>query len=212
MDDEQIIVGLKQREEATFLHLINTYHASMVRIAMLYVPNMAAAEEIAQETWLKVLEGIEQFERRSTLKTWIYAILMNLARSRGKREGRCIPFSNLENCQDEDVEPSVPAERFFPADHDQWPNEWSAPPEPWEYVPEEYLQIQELRDCIHEALEHLTENQRTVITLHDLEGWSSIEICNTFNISETNLRVLLHRARARLRQALETFYRARLLI
>jgi len=208
MDDEQIITGLKQREESAFHFLIDRYHASLVRIAMLYISDRAAAEEIAQETWLKVLEGIDRFEKRSTLKTWIFAILNNLAKSRGKHEGRCIPFSELDYREDGDGEPVVPPERFFPPDHPKWPGGWSMPPEPWHNSPEDQILSEELKDCIQEAIADLPENQRAIITLHDLEGWPSAEICNVFNLSETNQRVLLHRARARVRQAIESYYRA----
>ena len=174
---------------------------------MLYISDRAMAEEIAQETWLKVLEGIDRFERRSTLKTWIFAILNNLAKTRGKREGRCIPFSELDQPEDNDGEPAVPPERFFPSTHPKWAGGWSAPPKPWDNPPEDHLLTQELKDFIQEALAQLSENQRAIITLHDLEGWSSEEICNVFAISESNQRVLLHRARARVRQAIEIYYK-----
>lgn len=203
MDDNQIISGLQQRNESVFSHLVDLYHVSMVRIARIYVSDDAIAEEIAQETWLRVLEGIDQFERRSTLKTWIFSILNNLAKTRWRREGKSIPFSELDREEVDADEVSVPAERFFPADHPLWPNGWSAPPRPWNYPSEEYLISQELRLCIQEALECLPDSQRIVMELHDIQGWSSPEICNAFCISETNLRVLLHRARAKIRRAIE---------
>lgn len=206
MDDEQIIAGLQQRKEAAFQFLINHYHTSLVRVAMLYLPDAAAAEEIAQETWLKVLEGIDRFEKRSTLKTWIFAILSNLAKSRSKREGRCIPFSELDPLDDRDDEPAVPADRFSPASDSQYPGHWLVPPTPWDISPEEHLLSNELKDCIFKALENLNENQRAIITLHDLEGLSSEEICNIFSISDTYQRVLLHRGRAKVRQAIETYF------
>lgn len=206
MDDEQVIAGLQRKEEAAFQFLINHYHASLVRVAMLYLPDAAAAEEIAQETWLKVLEGIDRFEKRSTLKTWIFAILSNLAKSRGKREGRCIPFSELNLQEEGDGEPSVPANFFSPASDPEFPGHWLVPPAGWDGTPEDHLLSQELKNYMFNALSNLTENQRAIITLHDLEGISSEEICNIFNISETYQRVLLHRGRARIRQAVENYF------
>lgn len=197
MDDErQLVSALRRKDEDAFRELIRRYHPALVRVARMYVPTQALAEEVAQETWLAVLEGIDRFEGRSALKTWLFRILTNRAKTRGMREGRSLPFSSLER-----EEPAVGPERFRDPE-DGWPGHWAAAPQAF---PEERLLASETRRVIDEAIEKLPATQQAVIRLRDVEGWSAEEVCNALTLSETNQRVLLHRARASVRAALERY-------
>jgi RNA polymerase sigma-70 factor (ECF subfamily) len=167
---------------------------------MLYVSTRAVAEEVVQETWLAVLTGLERFEGRSTLKTWLFRILTNKAKTRGQREGRTLPFSAFAADGDEG-EPAVDVDRFVGPDH-RHGGHWAAPPRG---VPEERLLAAEARQRIEEAIAALPANQRAVITLRDVEGLSAEEACNVLGVSETNQRVLLHRARSKVRAAFEQY-------
>jgi RNA polymerase sigma-70 factor (ECF subfamily) len=181
--------------------LVERHGASMLRLARVYVRDRAVAEEVVQEAWLGVLEGIERFEGRSSLQTWLHRIVANVARTRAVREARSVPFSTLAS---KDVEgPSVPPERFRGAD-DRWAGHWATPPEPWGRPDHELLSA-ETRGRIMAAIDGLPQLQRRVITLRDVEGWSAPEVCNVLELSETNQRVLLHRARTKLRQALDDY-------
>jgi RNA polymerase sigma-70 factor (ECF subfamily) len=172
----------------------------MLRIAMLYVSSRAVAEEVVQETWLAVLTGLERFEGRSTLKTWLFRILTNKAKTRGQREGRTLPFSALATDGDED-QTAVGVDRFLGPDNRN-AGHWAAPPRG---VPEERLLAGEARARIETAIAALPDNQRAVITLRDVEGLSAEEACNVLGVSETNQRVLLHRARSKVRAAFEQY-------
>ena len=194
--EAQLVAALRAGDEAAFRSLIEMYHAMLVRVARMYVSTDAAAEDVAAETWLAVLEGIDRFEGRSSLKTWIFRILTNRAKTRGIREGRSLPFSSLEP-----DEPSVDADRFHGGDHN-WPGHWAAPPVGF---PEERLLAAETRGVIERAIEALPPTQRAVISLRDVEGWSAEDVCNALTLSETNQRVLLHRARSAVRAALEWY-------
>jgi RNA polymerase sigma-70 factor (ECF subfamily) len=174
----------------------------MLRLARVYVRDRAVAEEVVQEAWLGVLRGIERFEGRSSLRTWLHRIVANLARTRAVQEARSVPFSALAG--GEDVEgPSVPPERFHGPD-DRWAGHWATPPHPWGRPDHELLSA-ETRARIVAAIDGLPQMQRRVITLRDVEGWSAQEVCNVLALSETNQRVLLHRARTKLRQALDDY-------
>jgi RNA polymerase sigma-70 factor (ECF subfamily) len=169
----------------------------MLRFARTFISRADVAEEVVQETWLAVLKGLPAFEGRSSLKTWIFHILANRARTRAVREGRVIPFADLGAPEDEALDPDM-ASRFAEGGH------WSQPPAPWDAdTPESILLRREAMDQFQLALETLPPVQRTVVTLRDVEGWSAEDACNVLQISETNQRVLLHRARTRLRRALE---------
>jgi RNA polymerase sigma-70 factor (ECF subfamily) len=194
--EAELVARLRAGDESAFRALIDMYHAMLVRVARMYVSTQAVAEEVAQETWLAVLEGIDRFEGRSSLKTWLFRILTNRAKTRGIREGRSLPFSALEP-----DEPAVEPNRFHGADHN-WPGHWAAPPSGF---PEERLIAGETREVIERAIEGLPPTQRAVISLRDIEGWSAEEVCNALTVSETNQRVLLHRARATVRAALEHY-------
>ncbi len=204
LDEASILNLLRQRDEMAFTQLVEQYHPSLVRLAQIYVQDSTTAEEVAQETWLAVLHGLERFEARSSLKTWIFTILTNKAKTRGQREKRSIVFSDLEKTDSDS--PTVDPKRFRA--EGQWENHWIAGPRPWEDIPEGTTLHAETMQLVHEAIEALPENQRLVITLHDRDELSSDEICNILGISETNQRVLLHRARARVRQALEDYLQA----
>jgi RNA polymerase sigma-70 factor, ECF subfamily len=200
-DDARRVEALRGGDEHAFEQLTREYNASLLRVAQIYVTSRAVAEEVVQETWLGVLNGIERFEARSSLKTWIFRILTNIAKTRAQREGRTLPFSALER-PGTVPEPAVEPERFLPPDHERWPGHWSAKPEPW---PEDRLLAAEARGVVEEAIEALPPAQRAVISLRDVEGWSSDETCNALGLTETNQRVLLHRARSKVRQALEDY-------
>jgi RNA polymerase sigma-70 factor (ECF subfamily) len=172
----------------------------MVRVASYYVRSRAVAEEVTQETWLAVIEGLDRFEGRSSLRTWIFRILANQARLRGTRESRTTPFSTLAGGDDE---PAVARRRFRSGD-DRWAGHWAIAPQWWD-IPAERLVDGETRAVIDQVIRALPDGQREVITLRDLEGWTSEETCELLGISAVNQRVLLHRARGRVRAALNGY-------
>ena len=204
-NDMQLVEALRAGDEAAFIYLLDHYHNALIRTALLYVSSRAVAEEVVQETWLGVLQGIQRFEGRSSLKTWIFRILMNRAQTRGQREHRSIPFSHFASADTEADDHAVEPERFLPASHARWPGHWMQPPRPWDEIPEERFLSQELRAVLLQAIDNLPPQQRQVISLRDIEGWSADEVCNALNLSETNQRVLLHRARSKARRALEQY-------
>ncbi|HJZ48048.1 MAG TPA: sigma-70 family RNA polymerase sigma factor [Roseiflexaceae bacterium] len=203
-DELSLIAALRSGDERAFETLIDRYHGSLLRLAMLYVPSHAVAEEVVQETWLGVLQGLGRFEGRSSLKTWLFRILTNRARTRGQREGRSIPFSAVWNPDTDPGEPAVEPERFRPRE-DKWHGGWKSYPHNWDELPEERLLSAETRAQIQQAIDALPDSQREVITLRDIEGWASEDVCNVLGISESNQRVLLHRARSKVRRALERY-------
>jgi len=197
----QLVEALRSGDERAFEELVRMHQAALVRVAQIYVSSRSVAEEVVQETWLAVLNGIDRFEGRSSLKTWIFRILANRAKTRAKRESRTIPFSALR--QPEGVpEPAVDADRFQDPEHPRFPGHWASPPTDW---PEERLLGEETQRVIEDAIERLPASQRAVITLRDVQGWSAEEVCNALELSETNQRVLLHRARSKVRRALEEY-------
>jgi RNA polymerase sigma-70 factor (ECF subfamily) len=203
-DEADLVASLRRGEEDAFARLIETHHPAMVRLAMNYVPSRAVAEEVAQEAWLAVLQGLDGFEGRSSLKTWIFRILMNRAMSRGQREHRSVPFSALFDSAKDPPEPAVDPDRFRGA-RERWPGGWAQFPASWEGAPEARLLSQESLDHVAKAIDALPPSQREVISLRDVEGLSSREVCNVLQITETNQRVLLHRARSKVRRAMERY-------
>lgn len=197
----RLVDGLRAGSEAAFRDLMRMYGASMLRVAQLYVRSRAVAEDVVAETWLAVLKGIGRFEGRSSLKTWLFRILTNTAKTRGEREGRSVPFSALGGA-DDDEGASVDPDRFL-GPETRFPGLWSAPPSSWE--PEERLLAGEALAVVQAAIDELPPAQALVITLRDVEGFSSEEVRNALDLSETNQRVLLHRARTRVRRALEDY-------
>jgi RNA polymerase sigma-70 factor, ECF subfamily len=201
--DAELVAALRAGDETAFMMLVERYQPQMLRIALMYVPSRAVAEEVVQEAWIGVLRGLDGFEGRSSLRTWIFRIVTNTAKTRGQRERRSVPFSSLWSPEGE--EPAVDPDRFLAADHAQWPGHWDAEPASWEGVPDDRLLSKEALGRIGAAIEGLPPNQREVIRMRDVLGWTSQEVCNALDVSETNQRVLLHRARAKVRRALESY-------
>jgi RNA polymerase sigma-70 factor (ECF subfamily) len=197
--DHALLERLRARDEQAFVELIDRYHGPLLRLALAFVPSRAVAEEVVQETWVGVLNGLATFEGRSTLKTWIFRILSNRAKTRGIRENRTVPFSGLSE-QGNEPEAAVDPARF------QQNGMWGLPPRRWEDdAAERVLMNRQAMQRLEEAIAALPPNQRAVVTLRDVDGLDSAEVCNVLEISETNQRVLLHRARAKLRAVLEEY-------
>jgi RNA polymerase sigma-70 factor, ECF subfamily len=199
----ELLGALRRGDEHAFITLVDAHGSSMLRLARVYVRDRAVAEEVVQEAWIGVLRGIERFEGRSSLRTWLHRIVANLARTRAVREARSVPFSALAGADVEEEGPSVPPERFRGPD-DRWAGHWASPPQEWGR-PEHALLSAETRAVIVAAIDALPERQRRVITLRDVEGCSAAEVCNVLELSETNQRVLLHRARTKVRQVLDDY-------
>jgi RNA polymerase sigma-70 factor, ECF subfamily len=188
-EDGELVARLRAGDEEAFVGLVQRHHASMVRLARAFVSSNAIAEEVVQDTWLGVLRGIDGFAGRSSLRTWLLRILVNRARTTGMRERRSVAIG--------DAGPAVDASRFDAA------GAWSSPPRHWVQDSEDRLLAQSLARRIEQTLQELPARQREVVTLRDVQGLSGREVCEVLDISEANQRVLLHRARGRLRQALE---------
>jgi RNA polymerase sigma-70 factor, ECF subfamily len=203
-DDRSVIAALRRGDEAAFARLVDLHHASLRRVARLYISDRAVADEVVQDTWLGVIQGIWAFEGRSSLKTWIFRILINRAKTRAVREGRTIPFAGFD-AEVDVAEAAVAPDRFGPAGHPTEPAHWTRPPQDVGASPEHRLLGREAREHLQNAIEALPENQRRVLVLRDVEGRSTDEICNALGFQETHVRVLLHRARARVRAALEPY-------
>src|SRR5262245_43528064 len=204
--DEQLVAALCDGDADAFGALVARHSGAMVRVAMAYVPTRAAAEEAVQETWIAVMRGIDRFEGRSSLKTWIFRILTNVAMRTGARERRSVPFAALADAE-HTGEPSVDPDRFLPADSPVFPGHWAIMPTRWP-TPEEGLLAGETRDLIAAAIADLPVAQRTVIALRDVEGWTAEEVVDALEISPGNQRILLHRARSRVRNAIEAYHGA----
>jgi RNA polymerase sigma-70 factor, ECF subfamily len=190
-DESALVAALRAGDERAFMELVTEHTPGMRRLALTYVRTGAVADEVVQEAWLGVLRGIDRFEGRSSLKTWIYRIVANIARTRAVREARSAPFSSLAG---DDDDASVDPDRFLTA------GGWAAPIEPWQAVLES-----EARAVIDAAIAKLPDQQRQVIELRDVQGWSSADVRNVLELGETNQRVLLHRARSKVRAALEQY-------
>jgi RNA polymerase sigma-70 factor (ECF subfamily) len=204
-EEGDLIEALRNGDEEAFCSLVGRHYNSLLRMAMFYVPSRAVAEEVVQETWIGVLQGIGRFERRSSLRTWIFSILTHRAKTRGQQESRHISFSSLSSAECSASEQAMEPDRFLPADHAHWPHHWSLPPRSWGESPEKCLLAKETQGHLLEAIAALPSAQREVIRLRDIEQWTSREVCNVLGISETNQRVLLHRARSRVRRSLESY-------
>lgn len=182
------------------MSLVERMQPMMLRVARMYVSSQAVAEEVVQEAWLGVLQGIDRFESRSSLRTWILRIVSNIAKTRGQREGRSVPFASLAG--DDLDAPAFDPDRFL-GTGDEWAGHWSTLPTDWRGLPETQLTSSETLDAVGRAIDALPPMQAQVIRLRDTLGWSSEEVRNALELSETNQRVLLHRARAKVRAALE---------
>jgi RNA polymerase sigma-70 factor (ECF subfamily) len=196
--EKRVLAALRSGDEAAFLALVNRHHRAMVRVASMYVRSRASAEEVVQDAWLGVLKGLHLFEGRSSLRSWIFRILVNCAKARGASEGRSLPMSALADPTEEEGA-SVSPDRFR-GDEERWPGHWSDPPEPW---PDAQVESSEMVAFVREGIEMLPETQRTVMALRDVDGWESGEVCELLAISEGNQRVLLHRARSKVRAFVE---------
>lgn len=198
--DRIFLERLRSGDEAAFRTLVLRHHAGMVRFAETFVPSRAIAEEVAQEAWVGVIKGIDRFEGRSSLSTWIFRIVANIARTRGAREKRAVPSMALADELAEGAGPSVPASRFSgPPGR----GSWSHPPARWSEHPDEQLLARATYERVSALAGQLSEHQRQVFILRDVEGYTSAEVCEMLDISDVNQRVLLHRARSRIRAGLE---------
>jgi RNA polymerase sigma-70 factor (ECF subfamily) len=191
-DDAVLLDRLRSGDERAFEMLVARYDGGLRRVARTFVRTPSAVDDVVQETWLGVLRGLHAFEGRSSLRTWMFSILVNQARTRARRDARSLPFSALETEDGPTVEPSA-----FGAD-----GRWASAPARLDGDPESGLLSGELRAQLLQAVEELSDEQRAVITLRDLVGCSAAEVCEVLRLSDGNQRVLLHRARTRVRLAL----------
>jgi RNA polymerase sigma-70 factor (ECF subfamily) len=196
--EAELVARLRAGDEAAFEALVTKHYATMLAVALTYVRTRAVAEEVVQEAWLGVIAGLDRFEGRSALKTWILSILVNKAKTRGVREARSVPFATLGGPD----EPSVPADRFRGPD-DAFPGHWRAYPGNWGASAAAAVEDRETLRVAMRAIAGLPDVQQAVIRMRDVEGYSSEEVCAALEVSEGNQRVLLHRARSRVRSALE---------
>ncbi len=198
-EETQLLARLRAGDAEAFDVLVRRYHAPLKRLAQAFVSTEASAEEVVQDTWVAVLDGLDTFEERSSLGTWISRILVNRSKTKGVREARMTPFSAMGDGEhDESAESVVDPTRFDDR------GKWSAPPERWEAeTPEQLVGNQEAMALLDVELRQLPERQRVVVVLRDTLGWTAEDVCNALEINETNQRVLLHRARSRLRGRLE---------
>src|SRR5260370_23327239 len=202
--DAELIDRLRDGDEATFARLIDAYSAPLLRRAVTSVQSRAVAEEVVQETWMAVATGLGRFEGRSSVKTWLFKILTNKAKTRALRERRTIPFSEFDS--DNADERAVDPDRFLPASHPQWPGHWATAPQPWSMGPEGTALDRETLAVLRSALEALPRAQRVVVALRDVHGWPAADVCAALDLTEANQRVLLHRGRSRLRAVLERYF------
>jgi RNA polymerase sigma-70 factor, ECF subfamily len=199
-----VIDALRRGDEGAFARLVDQYQASLRRVARLYIADRAVADEVVQDTWIGVIQGIWAFEGRSSLKTWIFRILINRAKTRAVREGRTVPFARFD--RDVDVaETAFGPDRFRPTDDPTEPSDWTHSPQDLGASPEHRLLAGEAREQLQHAIQALPETQRLVLTLRDVEGRSTEEVGTFLGLQEANVRVLLHRARAKIRVALEPY-------
>jgi RNA polymerase sigma-70 factor, ECF subfamily len=199
--EASLVAALRAGDEQTFAELVRMHSGLMQRIALLYVGNRALADEVVQETWLAVLQGIDRFQGRSSVKTWLFRILTNIAQRRARHERRSVPLSSLAPQEDEWTG-SVASERFLGPD-ERWTGHWASFPSSWSALPDEHLLSAETLAVAQRSIDSLPPSQRTVIDLRDVHGWTSAEVCELLEITEANQRMLLHRARSKVRQALE---------
>ncbi len=199
-EDTKLIARLQQGDEQAFDELVNKHHSALIRVALGHVADREVAEEVVQDTWIAVIEGLNRFEGRSSLRTWIFGILIHKAKDRGVREKRHTTFSAFESFDEDDeaVDPS----RFQQSG--AWAGHWAFPPQPWDdQTPEKLLSSQQAVNAMNQAIEALPANLKEVLILRDVEGVEAKEVCEILKITETNLYVRLHRARERVRQAVE---------
>ena len=192
--EKELVAAIRRGDEDAFVEIVDRYHASLLRLARTFVSSKAVAEDVVQETWLAVIQGIDRFEGRSSLKTWLFRILTNRAKTRGQREGRQIPFSSSLPDEGPTVDPS----RFSGG-------AWTSLPAAVPNDPDALVLSKEFGKVVEGAVRKLPDNQRSVLTLRDIEGLDSAEVCSLLSVTEGNQRVLLHRARAKVRAAVERY-------
>jgi len=207
ISDADLIDRLRGGDEAAFVWMVNTYGGPLRRLALAFVSVEAVADEVVQETWLAVITGISRFEGRSSVKTWLYKILSNRAKTRAIRERRTIVFSDLDGGI-APGEAAVDPARFLPADHAENPGHWASPPDHWSSSAEDKVVGRETMEVLRRGLDALPPAQRVVVSLRDVHGWPSAQVCEALGLSEANQRVLLHRGRSRLRGVLEDYFAA----
>jgi RNA polymerase sigma-70 factor (ECF subfamily) len=201
--DEALLSRLRAGEEEAFDELVNTHHGALIRMAMGYVADREVAEEVVQDTWVAVIESLSRFQGRSSLRTWIFGILIHKAKDRGVREKRHSSFSDFESCED-DHEEAIDPSCFQQSG--AWAGHWAFPPQPWdEETPEKLLSSQQAVNAMNQAIQGLPLTLKEVLILRDVEGAEVKEVCELLQITETNLYVRLHRARERVRQAVESY-------
>lgn len=207
-DDHELVGRLRAGDERAFSEVVGAWSPMMLRVARGHLSTDASCEEVVQETWMAVVRGLDRFEGRSSLRTWVFRILTNLAKTRGVREARTVPMSSWAPVDDSGA--TVDPDRFRGAD-DQYPHNWTPVgcPTSWEPGPEQSVIAVEIRGLLAAGLQQLPERQRTVVTLRDVHGMTAEEVCSTLDVSPANQRVLLHRGRAKLRGVLEDYYRSR---
>jgi RNA polymerase sigma-70 factor (ECF subfamily) len=202
-DEPQFLTRLRQGNEQAFDELVTKHHGALIRMAMGHVGDREVAEEVVQDTGMAVIESLDRFEGRSSLRTWIFGIMINKAKDRGVREKRHTTFSDFETFDDEQEE-SVDPSRFHRSG--EWAGHWAFPPQPWDdQTPEKLLASQQAVQAMNRAIEALPATLKDVLILRDVEGADAEEVCKILKITETNLYVRLHRARERVRQAVETY-------
>jgi RNA polymerase sigma-70 factor (ECF subfamily) len=201
-EDLALVERLKAGDETAFAMLVRQHQAQMLRVARMFVSSQAVAEDVVADAWLGILQGLDRFEGRSSLRTWMYRILTNIAKTRGQREGRSVPFSSLAG---DDLDAPAVDESWFQGSDDRWTGGWASLPDDWRGIPDDRLLSAEVRALIGAAIADLPPMQAEVLRLRDVRGWSSAEVRNALDISETNQRVLLHRARSKVRRALEHY-------
>ncbi|MDQ3741383.1 MAG: sigma-70 family RNA polymerase sigma factor [Actinomycetota bacterium] len=201
-EEARLVAAIRRGDEAAFTALVRQHQSLMLRVARGYVRDARVAEEVVQETWMALLEGIDRFEGRASLKTWLFRVLVKRAITRATRERRQVPFSSLAGADDEGG-PTVDPDRFLGADHARWPGHWAAPPVDFDAMPEQRLLSRETLQLVQAAIERLPPRQRDVIVMRDIGGFAPEEVCAALDLSEGNQRVLLHRARAKVREELE---------
>ena len=200
--DDVLVAGLRSGDENTFARLLDSWSPAMTHVARTHVSNPDSASDVVQDTWLAVIRGVHGFEGRSSLRTWVFSILTNIAKTRGVRERRTVPWSSMA-LDDGDLGPTVEPGLFRGAD-DDYPGHWRSTPAPWR-SPETAALDGEVRSRLRAALDELPPRQRVVVTLRDVEGYSADEVCSMLELSGANQRVLLHRGRAVVRAALEGY-------
>jgi RNA polymerase sigma-70 factor, ECF subfamily len=201
--DAELLSRLRDGDESAFEHIVVAWSPTMLRMARSFVSTQPSAEEVVQETWLAVIRGLDAFEGRSLLRTWVLGILHNIARTRGAREARSVPWSSIASDDEAALDPSR-----FEAAGGPWGRHWTddGAPRPWQPSPDAIVIAGEIRQLLAAALARLPEQQRTVVSMRDVSGLSSDEVCDALGISAANQRVLLHRGRTKLRAELEHYY------